>query len=99
MINVAFLEKTAKKEIFQYFTSKYGIDKATILLNHFFEEKWDDIPGSDIFHVLSLLNVKPFLKREKELEEKIEGILKDLNHITKDVKELQKKLKGETKYV
>lgn len=90
ILNFAEIKRKHKREIFNYFLSKYGIEKATNLLNDFFEKRWQDIPGQDILDILVLLDNAGNMNENEEIVEQLNTSIKNLQHTVNDLKVLRK---------
>ena len=86
------IKRKNRKQIFEFLNSRYGIDKATQILNNFFEKNWETIPGQDIFDILNLIDNNNRTDDNKEISDLIDKIIKNLQHTINELKLLKKKI-------
>lgn len=86
------VKRKSRKKVFDYLKSKYGIERATIYLNSFFEENWKSIPGDDILSALKILNTESQTDSKKEMSDKVDTMLATINIIINDLKYLKKNI-------
>lgn len=93
LFNIAKLKRKHGKIIFDYFQTKYGIEKATIYLNSFFEKNWHEIPGQDILEILMLFDSDPDPDEVKELRDKLDTIIDNMQKMANELKLLRKQIR------
>lgn len=92
ILNLAEIKRKHKRVIFNYFLSKYGIEKATIYLNEYFEKKWNNIPGQDILDIFLLLEDEGNADEHEEIIEKLNTLIINMQQTVNELKVLRKML-------
>ncbi len=89
-LDILRIKRKHRKKIFDYLISRYGIEKATHLLNDFFEKNWQEIPGQDILQILNLVNENEQSAENRELVERINNVIENMQRTIHDLKIIKK---------